>query len=268
MKLATLALSTLESFLHNRMIVVVLVLAVCIVMLMMFPLLNASYRTNAENQQAMASAVLEVISNVMSFASGLGSLLAAWAAVDAVSSELKSGTVLAVMARPVKRWEFLLGKFLGVMLFMACYVGMLISVSYLLAWLGGVKIQASPWVLLVYPLVRYSIYAALAVLCATVVHPVVGMGAIFVVSLLTEVVMPGTATWYPKLAWLKTAIYYLLPSTNLLTEGRFLSLRQASVKQTTWIEHAISLGYGLDCALIILLLAMWVFHYRSLLRND
>ena len=72
MKLATLALSMLESFLHNRMIVVVLVLAVCIVMLMMFPLLNASYRTNAENQQAMASAVLEVISNVMSFASGFG----------------------------------------------------------------------------------------------------------------------------------------------------------------------------------------------------
>jgi len=166
-KLATLALSTLESFLQNRMIVLILVLAACVVLLMMFPLLNASYHTTAENQQSMASVVLEVISNVMSFVSGLGSLLAAWAAVDAVSSELKSGTVLAVMARPVKRWQFLLGKFLGVMLFMACYVGMLISVSYLLAWLGGVKIQAAPWVLLVYPLVRYSIYAALATLCAS-----------------------------------------------------------------------------------------------------
>ncbi|HXR33056.1 MAG TPA: ABC transporter permease [Verrucomicrobiae bacterium] len=268
MKLATLALSTLESFLQNRMIVLILVLAACVVLLMMFPLLNASYHTTAENQQSMASVVLEVISNVMSFVSGLGSLLAAWAAVDAVSSELKSGTVLAVMARPVKRWQFLLGKFLGVMLFMACYVGMLISVSYLLAWLGGVKIQAAPWVLLVYPLVRYSIYAALATLCATAVHPVVSMGAIFVVSILTDVVMPGTVAWYHKVAWLKTAIYYVLPSTNLLTEGRFLSLRQAAVKQTTLLEHAISLGYGLDCALIFLLLAMWAFHYRSLLRQD
>ena len=263
----TLALSTLESFLHNRLIVIVLVLAACVVMLMMFPLLAAHARTNAENQQFMASAVLEVISNVMSFVSGLGSILAAWAAVDAVSTELKSGTVLAVMARPVKRWEFLLGKFLGVMLFMGCYVLMLISVSYLLAWFGGVKIQAAPWVLLVYPLVRYSIYAALAILLATAVHPVICMGAIFVLSLLIEMVGPGSLAWNHKVAWLKTAIYYVLPSTNLLTEGRFLSLRQASVKQTTWLEHATSLGYGLDCALIFLLLAMWAFHYRSL-RQD
>jgi ABC-type transport system involved in multi-copper enzyme maturation permease subunit len=267
LKLATLALSTLESFLHNRMIVLVLVLAVCVVMLMMFPLLNAHERMTAENQQSLASTVLEVISNVMSFVSGLGSLLAAWAAVDAVSTELKSGTVLAVMARPVKRWEFLLGKFLGVMLFMGCYVLMLVSVSYLLAWLGGVKIQAAPWVLILYPLVRYSIYAALAVLVATAVQPVIGMGGILVLSLLVDVVGPEATPWNHKVAWLKTGLYYVLPSTNLLTEGRFLSLRQASLKQTTWLEHATSLGYGLDFTLIVLLLAMWAFHYRSL-RQD
>ncbi len=263
----TLALSTLESFLHNRMIVLVLVLAVCVVLLMMFPLLSAREQMAALNQQNMASVVLEVISNVMSFVSGLGSVLAAWAAVDAVSSELRSGTVLAVMARPVKRWEFLLGKFLGVMLFMGCYVLMLVSVSYLLAWLGGVKIQAAPWVLFVYPMVRYSIYAALAVLLATAVHPVMGMAAILVLSILIGVVGPEAPAWYPKLAWLKTGLYYLLPSTNLLTEHRFLSLRQASLKQTTWLEHATSLGYGLDITLIVLLLAMWAFHYRSL-RQD
>ena len=66
---------------------------------------------------------------------------------------------------------------------------------------------------------------------------------------------------------MKTGLYYVLPSTNLLTEGRFLSLRQASVKQTTWLEHATSLGYGLDFTLIVLLLAMSSFHYRSL-RQD
>ena len=267
MKLATLAVSTLESFLHNRLIVLVLVLAGCVVMLMMFPLIGAHNSTTAQNQQAMASTVLEVISTVMTFVSGLGSLLAAWAAADAVSTELKSGTVLAVMARPVKRWEFLLGKFLGVMLLMTLYVLMLVSVSYFLAWLGGVKIQAAPWVLVVYPLVRYSIYAAIATLCVTFMHPVVCMGVILVTSLVTEIVMPGTSAWYAKVAWIKTGLYYVLPSTNLLTEGRFLSLRQASVKQTTWLEHVTSLGYGLDYALILLLLAMWAFHYRSL-RHD
>lgn len=267
MRLATLASSTLESFLHNRLIVLVLVLATCVVMLMMFPLIGAHNRTTAENQQAVASTVLEVISTLMTFVSGLGSLLAAWAAADAVNTELKSGTVLAVMARPVKRWEFLFGKFLGVILLMAIYVLMLVSVTYFLARIGGVKIQAAPWILVLYPLVRYAIYAAMAIFCVTFMHPVVCMGVILVVSLLTEIVMPGTPSWYPSAAWIKAGLYYLLPSTNLLTEGRFLSLRQASVRQVTWLEHTISIGYGVDCALLLLLLAMWVFHHRNL-RQD
>ena len=63
---------------------------------------------------AGASAWCWLISGIMTLVSGFGSLLAAWAAADAVASEMKTGTILAVMARPVRRWEFLLGKYLGV----------------------------------------------------------------------------------------------------------------------------------------------------------
>jgi hypothetical protein len=75
---------------------------------------------------------------------------------------------------------------------------------------------------------------------------------------------PYSTDWTPKLHRLQVALYYLLPSTNLLTESRFLSLRQASIKQASWLEHALSLGYGLDCAMVLFLLAAWSFHYRSL----
>jgi len=266
-KIKTLAFSTLESFLHNRLLLLVLVLALCLLTLMLYPLLQAKARTTGENQQAIASMVLEMISQVMSFSSGLGALLAAWGAADAFNTELKSGTVLAVMARPVKRWEFLLGKYLGVMLFMGCYVLVMLGLSYLMAWLAGVRVQASPLVLLLYPMVRYAIYAAIAMFFATLTNTIATMGAVFVIAMGVEFVAPDASAWMPKLAWLKSALYYVLPSTNLLTEGRFLSLRQASLKQVSWQEHAISLGYGLDFAFILLLLAMWSFHYRTL-RKD
>jgi len=116
-------------------------------------------------------------------------------------------------------------------------------------------------------MVRYAIYAALGLVFGTLVHPVITMGMILALSLLTDFVGPGSFAWKPKLMWLKTGLYYLLPSTNLLTEGRFLSLRQAALKQATWLEHSITLGYGLDCAVILFVLAMWRFHYRSL-RQD
>lgn len=267
MKIKTLSLSTLESFLHNRLLLLVLILALCLLTLMLFPLLQAKSHTTGENQQAMASMVLEMISQVMSFSSGLGSLLAAWCAADAFNTELKSGTVLAIMARPVERWQFLLGKYLGVMLFMGCYVLVMLALSYGMAWLAGVHMQASPLVLILYPMVRYAIYAAIALFFATLTNTMATMGAVFVIALGIEFVAPRSQAWAPKVAWLKTALYYVLPSTGLLTEDRFLSLRQASLKQATWQQHGITLAYGLDFALIVVLVAMWSFHYRTL-RKD
>jgi hypothetical protein len=58
-----------------------------------------------------------------------------------------------------------------------------------------------------------------------------------------------------------------LPSTTLLSEDRFLSITQAALKQAGWLDHLITLAYGLDYALVFLLLAMWSFHYRSLKRD-
>jgi ABC-type transport system involved in multi-copper enzyme maturation permease subunit len=266
-KIKTLAFSTFESFLHNRLLLLVLILAICLLTLTLYPLLQARSHTTGQNQQAMASMVLELISQVMAFASALGTLLAAWGAADSLNSELKSGTVLAVMARPVKRWEFLLGKYSGVMLFMGCYVLVMLALSYTMAGLAGVHVQASPLVLVLYPLVRYAIYAAIAMFFATLTNTMATMGAIFVIAMGIEFVAPRSPAWMPKLAWLKTALYCVLPSTNLLSEDRFLSLRQAAVKQATWQDHAISLAYGLDFALIIVLFAMWSFHYRTL-RKD
>jgi len=267
MKLWTLAASTLESFLHNRLIVVLLLVGIGIILMMMIPLLGARAKITGSNQAMMESVVLEAISEVVSFMSGLGSLLAAWAATDSLVSELKAGTVLAVMARPVKRWEFLLGKYAGVLLLMAGYAAMMIGVTYLLAWLGGQHIHANPLVLFAYPLVRYAIYAAMAMLLATVFGSVMSMVCVMGIAIVNLLVQPGAPEWKPKLMWLKAGLYYVLPSTNLLSEERFLSLRQAALKPTTWMEHGTSLLYGLDYALVILLLAMWSFRARTLRRD-
>jgi ABC-type transport system involved in multi-copper enzyme maturation permease subunit len=267
MKVWTLAASTLESFLHNRLILVLLLVSIGIILLMMLPLLGAKARITGENKAAVESAVLEAISEVVSFMSGLGSLLAAWAATDSLVTELKAGTVLAVMARPVRRWEFLLGKYIGVMMLMAGYAAMMIGVSYLLAWLGGQHIHANPLVLFAYPLVRYAIYAAMAMLLATVFGSVMSMVSVMGIAIVNIMVQPASWDWKPKLMWLKTALYYVLPSTHLLSEERFLSLRQAALRPTTWMEHGTSLLYGLDYALVFLLLAMWSFRRRTLRRD-
>ena len=267
MRIRTIALNTLGSFLRDKLIILFCALFICIVLFMMAPMLAMKAMSTSENAAQMQTAVLGFLAAIMYFVSGFGSMLAAWAAADSVATEMKTGTILAVMARPVERWEFLLGKFLGVMMMMLIYVVLMFGLSYLLAWMGGERIQSHPWVLLAYPLVRYAVFAAIAMLLVTVLHPVLSFAIVAVISVVALIVAPGPAVANKFLAGLKTVLYFALPSTTLLSEDRFLSISEASLKQTGWLEHLTTLAYGLDYALVFLLLAMWSFHYRSLKRD-
>src|SRR5438445_1653815 len=162
MILRTIAFNTFGTFLRDKILIVVAILFTCGLLLMLTPLLGAKAMVSMGNAAQAQSMVLGIVSVILIFTSGFGSLLAAWTAADSVATEMKSGTILAVMARPVKRWQFLLGKYAGVMLLMLVYVMMMFALSWLLAWIGGERIQSTPWVLLAYPMARYAVYGAVA----------------------------------------------------------------------------------------------------------
>jgi len=267
MKIWKIALNTFGGFLRDRLLIVFAVLFACTVLLMMTPLLGAKAIAKAGSASQAEIMVLGMVSAIMFFVSGTGSLLAAWCAASSVAGEMKTGTILAVMARPVKRWEFLLGKYLGVMLLMSIYVIMMFGLSWLLAWIGGEKIHSATWVLLAYPMVRYALYSATAMALVTVLHPVVTMGITMIIAVAALIVAPTGQAITGNVKYLKIPLWVLLPSTSLLSEERFLAITQASLKPISWLEHITTLSYGLDYALVLLLVAMWVFHYQSLTRD-
>jgi ABC-type transport system involved in multi-copper enzyme maturation permease subunit len=203
----------------------------------------------------------------MGILSGFGSLVAAWSAADTVASEMKSGTVLAVMARPVRRWEFLLGKYFGVLMLMMIYVFFMFAMSNILAWIAGDRIITNPWVLFVYPMVRYGIYAAMAICVVTVMHQVFAFVIVLFLGVIASLVSPSSVGLSFLPGWLRHCFYFVLPSMNLLSESNFLAITSASLKKTPWTEHLTALAYGLDYALICFLFAAWVFRRRSLTRE-
>jgi ABC-type transport system involved in multi-copper enzyme maturation permease subunit len=266
MKVRAIALNTFAGFLRNKLIVLFCAIFLCILLLFLTPLTMMKAQA-AQSAAQTESFVITIVGMLMTMISGFGSLLAAWSAADTVAGEMKSGTILAVMARPVRRWQFLLGKYLGVQLLMAVYVLFMFGFSYLLAWIGGEHIQTTPWVLIVYPLVRYAIYSAISMFLVTMMHPVFAFGIVLLTSILAYMVQPGSRPPAFLPGPLKAIVYTLLPSTELLSEGRFLTITQASLQKITWDVHAITLSYGLDYALVCFLLAVWSFQRRSLLRD-
>src|ERR1700683_3470857 len=156
MKIRAIALNTFSSLLRNKLIILFCAGFVCVLLLMLTPMMLAKSMGRTMSASQVQGLVLGEVSAIMSFVSGFGSLLAAWAAADAVAGEVRSGTILAVLARPVRRWEFLLGKYLGVQFLMVLYVLCGLAMSYFLAGIGGESIQSNPLPLVIYPLVRYA----------------------------------------------------------------------------------------------------------------
>lgn len=266
MKIRAMALQTFGSLLRNKLIILFFAGFICVVLLMMTPL--AAYKAVAATMSvSQAEAlVLGTVSLIMSMVSGFGSLLAAWAAADVVASEMKAGTILAIMARPVRRWEFLLGKYLGVQLLMLVYVAGMVALTYLLAWIGGEKIQSAPWTLLIYPLVRYAIYSAISMLLVTMIHPVIAFATVLVIAVAASILSPSSWQTAQLPGWLKVSLYSVVPSTGALSEIRFLGLTQSDLHAMPWTDHATILAYGLDYALVCFLLAVWSFRKKSLSR--
>lgn len=256
MKIRAIALSTFGTLVRNRLIVLFFAIFLCVLLLFMVPL--------AGLKGAGESFALGFVSMIMSVLSGFGSLLAAWSAADAVAGEMKSGTILAVMARPVRRWEFLLGKYLGVQLLMLVYVVFMFGMSHLMAWIGGQTIHAPAWILFVYPIVRYAIYSALAMWLVTMMHPVIAFAIVLFTPVLSSLAGPGDS-FVP--AWIRMPFYAVLPSLNLLSESDYLGMTQANLKPIPWTHHTVALAYGLDYALVLFLFAVWSFRRRALTRD-
>ncbi len=263
MRVRAIALNTFAGLLRNKIIILFSAGFVCILLLMMTPLLMAKAMAATMSAAQLQGMVLGMVEAIMSLVSGFGSLLAAWATADVVAGEMKSGTILAVMARPVRRWEFLLGKYLGVQVLMLLYVVAMFALSYLLAWIGGEKIQSVPWVLIAYPMLRYALYSAIAMLLVTLLHPVVVLGIVLLIAVAASLLAPSShMPFLPE--WLRIGVYAVLPSTELLSETRFLTVSQAALQPARWTEHLTALTYGLDYALVCFLLAVWFFRKRSL----
>jgi len=267
MRIRAIAFHTFGAFLRNKLLFLFCAIFLIVLLLFSTPILMTRKIGQTMSAVQAQGAMLGMLSLVVSLVSGFGSLLAAWATADTVGSELRSGTILAVLARPVRRWEFLLGKYLGAQLLMAIYIAFVLASTYFFAWLVGERIQSSIAPLIVYPMVRYAIYSSIALWLVTMMHPFLAVGVTVVISTVANMVTPSSRSFSYLPHWLVKAVYDVLPSVDLLSEARFLAITQASLKPVPFSEHLTALAYGLDCALVLFLLAAWRFGRLNLTRE-
>ncbi len=168
-----------------------------------------------------------------------GMLIAVFIGITLVHKEVEKRTIYAVLAKPVARWQFLFGKYIGLMMTLGVVLG-LMSVFYLgMVWSkGGVApTHLLPAIVLTY--LELSIVTAVALVFSSFTTPI--LAAVF--TLATYVV--GHLSWgfadfaarvpSPLTRVLVTVLYYGIPD-----------LETFNVRSRVVYELPLAPGYVLD----------------------
>jgi ABC-type transport system involved in multi-copper enzyme maturation permease subunit len=203
----------------------------------------------------------------LSAISVIGLLIAVFMGVGLVYKEMDKRTLYALLAKPVRRWEFLLGKFGGLVLTLA--VNTVAMAAGLFAALLYVKpslerTDAVLFVAIYFILLKLMLVVALALLFSCFSTPLLAIlytSAFYVAGLFVEEMRTFQfATANPAATWLLRGLSYLLPNFEnfnvMAAAAHGREIPSALILQDT--------AYAALYCVIVLLIAATVFSRRNL----
>ncbi len=198
-------------------------------------------------------------------------LTAIFLGVSLLYKEVEKKTLYVILAKPVRRAEFVAGKYLGMVATGVVQIAIMTAVLSLLLALWGTPRPSDPEAPLVYASVlvlgEYLVVSAIALLFSSFSTPFVGgllTGLLFLAGRLVSV-MNEFADRHPsaELRHLLRGAAQILPNLNLFVPSR-TTLVPYIAGYTPELYLAKTTAYGLAYAAVLLLLAILVFQRRDL----
>jgi ABC-type transport system involved in multi-copper enzyme maturation permease subunit len=193
-----------------------------------------------------------------------GVLIAIFVGIQLVFKEIQRRTIYVLLSKPVSRTQFILGKYLGLLLTITVNALVMIA-GFLLIVVGVLRETPGPilfWALLL-TLVELALVTAVALLFSTFSTPMLSamftLGIYLIGHLSEDIRVYGESSKMTGLKNVTTAIYYLVPNLehfNLRTEAVYLLPVDPG-----FILYSIV--YGVAYSAFLLVLATVIFARRD-----
>jgi len=211
-KLRAIVLTSFQETLHRRVLYLVLILALIVIAMMSSQMVYARLARDAGETEAvtnLARSLFEQILNTWDFAAFF---LALFLGAVAISSELKSRTIVTVLSRPVARWSYLLGRWFGVLLFLWAFLAVGVLGALLWGALFNLQYGSLFWLGIADLFVRATFLSGVSIGLSVVLPPVAAGAITFVLTILP--LMVKDTMGHPNWIWrtLSTLGYYLAPA--------------------------------------------------------
>lgn len=193
---------------------------------------------------------LVVINLGLTAVSLFGIVIAIFIGIGLVSKEIEKRTLYTVLSRPVRRWEFIVGKYFGLAgtlvvntFFMAIGVfGALLYVSH-----KFILSDASVFVALYFIVLEFLIICSLALLFSSFSSPL--LSAVFTFSLFVIGSFANDLRGFAGMAtgitrWLATATAYLIPNLSVLNVITSVAHGESVSAQLIWQNTLYAIFYS------------------------
>jgi len=249
--ITAIALNTFREAIRDRILYLILAFAVVMIAVSRF----LSMLTVGDEAKIIKDVGLSAISI-------FGVLTAVFVGVSLVFKEIEKRTIYTLLAQPVRRWQFVVGKYAGLLLVLAMnLVLMAAALAAVLLLYGESPLATAPAIFLIF--VELVVVTAFAILFSSFANPVLaalGTFAIYVIGhltwsfqLLRERIVEGPGRAICDL------LYWVLPNLDRLDV-------KSRVVHGFGVEPALvgwGTLYGLSYAVIVIVLACAVFERRD-----
>lgn len=195
---------------------------------------------------------------------GLSLVVAIFVGTGLVSKEIEKRTVLFLLAKPISRPEFIVGKHLGLTAVLAVLIGSMTGIYIALLQWSQIEFPVqSILIAVLYKLLELSLLAAVAIVFSVFTGPLLAMLVSFGVYLIghfsQDLVALGNMSDKPEIQRLTRAIYLALPDLSRLD---LKNLAVYGVLPDPGVL-LINAGYGFLYIVLLLSVATLIFSQRD-----
>ena len=208
-----------------------------------------------------------IVSLGLTAVSVIGIFIAVFIGVGLVSKEMDKRTLYALLAKPVERWEFLLGKFAGLVMTLTVNTGAKTLGLYAALWTVKHPLTRSDWyvVVAVYLiLLKLALIVALAMLFSCFTTPFLAILftlGIYIAGVFAEELRTMQAVnLSPSTMKMFRGISYLLPNFENFNVMGAVAHGRGVAGKLVWMDT----WYALLYAAMVLAVAAMIFSRRNL----
>lgn len=258
MNFLPLALNTLRETIRDKILYVILLFAL---LMIASGLLLANLSMNEQSKL--------VLDLGLSSISIFGLIITVFVGTNLLNKEIDKKTIYLLLTKPIRRSDFILGKYLGLCLTLALITLAMSFTFYLVLWytMQGTDLSLMDWLptsamALVLIYCEMMLLTAAAIFFSTFSSPV--MSAMFTLGLYLighmsyDILQFGRLTGKPVLEQLTQILFYILPDLERL------NLKNVLIHEPLPLEvMSSSLGYGALYILGLLILSMLIFEGKE-----